>query len=89
MRPPVTVITQPRKVLQPVRIRPAPPCNVMDRPHCPIAAMLTHPITPLEHLHPTLRIHRIPASSPIRYRPHDGSLRGLITISLGKKSEQK
>jgi len=67
--------TQPNQVPQPMRVRPTPTLNVMHLPHWGITAMLTNPITSLEHLPAPLRVDRITLASPIRYGPHRISLR--------------
>lgn len=60
MRSTMTRLTQPNQIVQPMRIRPAPPGKMMHRPHRRHPAILTHPVAALPHLLPTLRVHRVP-----------------------------
>ena len=75
MRPLMAGSTKSDEVPQTMRVRPPTTLNVMHLPHWGITAMLTNPITSLEHLPAPLRVDRITLASPIRYGPHRISLR--------------
>ena len=70
MGTPMTRLTQPHQIVQPVRIRTATTLDVMDLPHWGNTAMLTHPVTTVEHLPTPLRVHRIPTLPLPANRPH-------------------
>ena len=59
MHPTMTLITQPRKVVEPVRIRAATPRDVMHTLHHPATTALAQPALTLEHLDPACRIDSI------------------------------
>ena len=86
MNPPVTVVTQPRKVVQPVRVRPTPPSNVMHARHRPATAALTQPTLTLPHLHPPDRIHRVTLPTPITHRLHSSSAIARLNSSKSTRT---
>jgi hypothetical protein len=73
MNPPMTPITQPRQIRQPMRIRPTTPSNVMHTLHRTLPAALTQPTLTLPHLNPTGRIHRITLPTPVTHGLHSSS----------------
>ena len=86
MNPPVAVITQPRKVRQPVRVRPTTPCDVMDARHRPSTAALTQPTLTLPHLHTPNRIHRVTLPTLITHRLHSSSAIARLNSSKSTRT---
>ena len=73
MNPPMAVITQPRKVVEPVRVRPTPPCDVMHARHRTLSATLTQATLALPDLHPADRVHRVALPTLVADRLHSSS----------------
>ena len=75
---------QANEVLKPVRVRPTPTRNVMHIRHRSHATELTHPVAPLPHLLPALRVHSVTLPTLIAH-----SLHGRISSCTARSNSAK